>query len=289
MKPKAFYLPGKLGDACLEWPVADQHLRDRVEQAEVWLDPTCKALLPLFEHQPTVSAVKVVKPAQSYGAGGQPWHGDFTTEEHERYEIMSLGFRRMPERQITLQIAGEVPFKTDVRRLATEPGFVVPSQIKMNRLVVHGTFLFPHGSGCPTFWKVFHDVRHDLEDTFDEIIFTGTAEERARALELYPAGPESPYGDFDDDGDFFKLACLMGASRMVMGSGSSGCALSSALKVPTLRVHDPIGEFSKSIWAGLGENQWNETFIGVRKVWPQILASVSRETVESDAAVARGV
>lgn len=278
-KPKAIYLPGKAGDACLQWPVADQWLRDHKEQAEVWLDPTCKVLQNLFLYQPTVSDVKVVAQAKNYSCGGQPWQGEFTTEEHSQYEILSLGFRAMPQRQITLQTAMDAPLMVETRRLATEPAFVVPEHPKANRVVVHGTFR-SHLTGCPTFWKFFHDVREDLEREFDEIIFTGTHGERSRALDLYPAGPDSKYGDFADDGDFLKLAALMGASRLVIGSGSSGCALGAALKVPTFRIHDPINDFSKSIWSGLGERQWNETFIEARKAWPRALAELpAYETV----------
>jgi hypothetical protein len=66
----------------------------------------------------------------------------------------------------------------------------------------------------------------------------------------------------------------MAGSRLVIGSGSSGVALASVLKVPTLRVHDPIGNAPKVIWAGLGDNQWNEEEVALRRLWPEILRTV---------------
>jgi hypothetical protein len=41
------------------------------------------------------------------------------------------------------------------------------------------------------------------------------------------------------------------------------------LKVPCIRVHDPIGEFPRRIWDSLGENQLNDTEIGLRTSWTE--------------------
>ena len=54
----------------------------------------------------------------------------------------------------------------------------------------------------------------------------------------------------------------------MIAAGSSVAALASVLHVPCVRVHDPIGEFPKVIWSGLGENQLNETELSLRKLWP---------------------
>ena len=58
-------------------------------------------------------------------------------------------------------------------------------------------------------------------------------------------------------------------SRAVIGCGSSSVALAGALKVPCIRVHDPIGEFPRRIWDNLGDNQLNDTEIGLRASWPE--------------------
>jgi len=65
------------------------------------------------------------------------------------------------------------------------------------------------------------------------------------------------------------LAKFMAGASLVVGCGSSGVALAGALKVPCIRVHDPIGEAPKVIWSNLGENQLNDTEIGLRKSWPE--------------------
>lgn len=275
MKPKAFFFPGKQGDALLQWPVAYQILHDRNEQGEVWLDSgSCKSLVKLFEAQPCVSAVKLVGPSQNYSCGGQPWQGTFTTEDHVTYEIIPMGFRSFPQRQITLQTALDVPFEIDTDRLATESSLVIPDPIKANRVVVHGGFK-THQTGTPRVWRFFRDVRGELEKRFDEIVFVGTADERSRALELYPA-----YKDFDDHGEFLELARLIAGSSLVIGCGSSNAALASVLHVPCIRVHDLIGEFPRIIWSGLGANQWNETDAALRRMWPEILKELTPEPTE---------
>ena len=270
-KPKAFYFPGKLGDALLQWPVAEQWLRDHDEQAEVWIDPTCTPAQSLFAAEKTVSTVKIVAPADNYTCGGQPWQGKFGTDEHLQYEIVPMGFRAFPQRQITLQTALDCPLKIDTKRLATEPAFHVEHSGKANRVVLHGTFA-SHNSGVPRFWRVLHDIKADLEANFDEIVFVGTPDERGRAMELYP--PSSQWGFFDDHGSFLELAQEIVSARLVMAAGSSVAALGGVLKVPTLRVHDPIGQAPKVIWAGLGDNQWNEEEVAIRTLWPEILRTV---------------
>lgn len=280
MKPKAAYFSGKIGDALLQWPVAEQWLRDHGEQAEVWLDPTCKPLVDLFRREPTVSDVKIVDPAENYSCGGQPWQGKFSTELHNQYEIVCMGFRAFPQRQITMQTAMDCSLKVKPARLATEPAFGIHVP-KQNRVALHGTFT-SHVSGTPGFWRVLWDIRRDLEENFDEIVFTGTAQERERARELYPnahcSRPDA-WRDFDDHGSFLELAELLAGSRLVIAAGSSCAALGSVLKVPTLRVHDDIHGVPKHIWSGLGDNQWNETPAGVRKAWPVISESLRSASV----------
>lgn len=276
-KPKAFWFPGRAGDTLLQAPVAAQWLKDHNEQAEMWLDSgSCSKLADLFVAQSWVSKVELKGPSDTYTCGGQPWHGKFTTEEHVAYEIVPMGMRQFPARQITLQTALDCPLKVETARLATEPAFDVGPVEKANRVVLHGTFQ-SHMSGAPRFWRVLRDIRHDLEETFDEVVFCGTPDERGRARELYPGdtcGPSCVWADFDDHGSFLELARFFSGSRMVIGAGSSGAALGSVLKVPTLRIHDSIGEVAKSVWSGLGKNQWNETELELRAKWPAILEAV---------------
>lgn len=268
-----FYFPGKMGDALLQWPVAYQVARQRQGvQFEAWLDEgTCQPLVPLFEAQPCVSAVKLIPASEHYRCGGQPWQGKFTPEDHNQNEIHSLGMRSFPQRQITLQTLEWLPFEIDRQALALEPSLQVIAGETKNRLVLHGTF--QSNAGAPAFWRLLNRIQGDLEG-FEEIVFVGTPEERARAIELYPQWTE-----FDDHGSFLELAKLIAESRFVIGAGSSVVTLAGNLKVPSLRVHDPIGEAPRVLWSNLGPQQYNETERDLRRIWPEILASVTPKVV----------
>jgi hypothetical protein len=256
------YFPGKLGDSVLQWPAARAWSRKIGKPIDVWLDEkSSKHLKPLLEVQPEVGEVKLTNQSVDYTCGGQPWDGNFPTEVHAEREIVSFGLRAFPSRQITLQTLHDVPMDLGTK-IPDEPQFEVGSVIQENRVVLHGTFT-SHHSGVPGFWKFLNRVQADLDDRFEQVMFVGTEPERRRALELYPR-----WSGYADDGDFLVLARLLAGSRLVMGSGSSVVALGGALRVPTVRVHDPIGEHPKVLWSNLGQNQINETEAGLRKIWP---------------------
>jgi hypothetical protein len=265
-------MPGKLGDAILQFPVARQWSRQTGKKFTLWLDEkTLKPLERLFASQDCVECVEFKPGIASYHIGGQPWHFDLKTEDTLDHVVYHLGFRQFPDRQITLQTALDVPVHIDVKQLS-QPALIIPDPLPGNRVVLHATFT-THQSGTPKFWRFLRDIKADLEEMFDEVIFVGTADERARAMELYPGGtcgPECVWGEFDDHGDFYELARLLAGSRLVIGPGSCGVALASVLGVPAIRVHDPIGEAPRIIWSGLGPNQWNEEEKDLRRLWPGI-------------------
>jgi hypothetical protein len=95
------------------------------------------------------------------------------------------------------------------------------------------------------------------------VCFVGTKDERVRAWELYPK-----WRSFDDGGEFIRLAEYMSGATMMIGSGSSNVVLAGLLGIPTLRVHDPIGDHPKVIWSNLGDNQLNATERELRDEWP---------------------
>jgi hypothetical protein len=101
-----------------------------------------------------------------------------------------------------------------------------------------------------------------LEAIFDDIAFIGSPQDLEVGRMSYPS-----WGTFDDEGDFLKLAQFMVDSRAVIGCGSSSVALAGALKVPCIRVHDPISDLPRRLWDNLGENQLNDTEIGLRSSW----------------------
>jgi len=257
-----FTMPGKLGDSLHEFPVAYWYCVDQKTTCTIWLDETtCKPLVKLFAAQPFVDAVELKPGITSWHMGGQPWDFGLSMKDHMDHEIYHLGMRRFPMRQITLDALDQVPLsitRRDNQRCLT----VVSPAIEHRRLVLHGTFM-SHMSGVPGFWRFLSDQADDLATRFDEIVFVGTDEERARALEVYPQ-----WTSFDDQGDFLKLAEFMANAKMVIGSGSSNVVLASLLGIPCVRVHDPIGEYAKVIWSNLGENQINDTERELRDTWP---------------------
>jgi hypothetical protein len=255
-----FTLPGKIGDALHQWPVAYWHCKATGKKATLWLDEnTLKPLVPLFEAQECVEKVELKPGITSYHMGGQPWNFGVKTADLLEHEVYHLGMRQFPMRQITLETIERLPL--NVTRMEG-PTLTVPVDPQRNRLVLHGTFL-SHTSGAPTVWRFISDRWDEFKTLFDEIAFVGTPAERQRALELYPDAIA-----FDDEANFLNLASYIGSSRMVVGAGSSIVVLAAQLCVPAIRVHDPIGEFPRVIWDNLGENQLNRTELELRDEWP---------------------
>src|SRR5689334_475151 len=99
-----FTMPGRLGDACLQWPVAYHWCAQQEVRCEIWMDEkTCVPLVPLFEAQPCVERVVLRGGVEHYQCGGQPYTMNINTAEHLDHEIVHLGLRGFPSRQITLE------------------------------------------------------------------------------------------------------------------------------------------------------------------------------------------
>lgn len=274
-----FSAPGKTGDLFLQWPVARWYCQSKQKQCELWLDEqSLKPLVPLFEAQPEVAAVKLIPGIENWSMGGQPYDFNLPTATYVEHEVHHLGFRGFPQRQITLQTAQDVAFHVKSAELSAKPGLVIPDPSpKANRCVLHGTFR-THTGGTPTFWRTLYAVRHDLEAMFDEIVFTGTEFEIERARDMYPnrdCQHPAKWKVFEDHGDWLELARYISASRMMIGAGSSGVALGGLLGVPTVRVHDSIGNAPLVIWSALGEHQWNLSELQLRTEWPSIRDTVA--------------
>jgi hypothetical protein len=268
MSETIFTFPGKCGDAIMQFPVAYHWAKQHDAKFTCWMDEkSCKMVAPLFAAQPCVEKVEFKSGIANYNCGGQPWHFDLNNSEFAGRNVYHLGFRSFPERQLTLESLerSNVPVLVDVATLANTNPFEVPtSGEKVNRLVLHGQGVCPHTRATPNFWKFLAANRKEIVNLFDEIVFIGSPQDREVGSIAYPE-----WGSFDDVGDFLKLAELMVNSRAVIGCGSSSVALAGALKVPCIRVHDPIGEFPRRIWDSLGDNQLNDTEIGLRTSWPE--------------------
>lgn len=260
MKRLTFSMPGKIGDALLQWPVAYHYARERNSTFDLWLDEkTLKPLVPLFLSQPCVTDCITAPGIEHWQCGGQPWDFGLKTEDHLEREFVHLGMREFPQRQITLQTLENARFDLEREPLSQEPSIFVRDPMTANRVVLHGTFT-THSSGTPGFWKLIHRIQSELKEMFEEIVFVGDPEERKRALEIYPDAK-----DFDDQGDFYRLAQLIAGSRLVIGAGSSVVALAGTLKIPCVRVHDEIGNHPRVLWSNLGPGQINETELELRK------------------------
>jgi len=268
MGETVFTFPGKAGDAIMQWPIAYWWAKQHDQKFTCWLDEkSCKMVEPLFAAQSCVEKVELRPGIENYACGGQPWHFDLAASEFAGRNVYHLGYRSFPERQLTLESLQRsgVPVEVEVAALANTNSFEVPTPTEfVNRLVLHGQGVCGHSGATPNFWKFLASIREEVRSLFDEVVFVGSQADREVGRIAYPE-----WDSFDDGGDFLKLAGLMVNSRAVMGCGSSPVALAGALKKPCIRVHDPIGGLSRRVWDNLGDNQLNDTEIGLRKSWPE--------------------
>lgn len=259
--------PGRMGDATLQYPVMYQWSKVTGKTFDCWIDEgTCKPLESLFASQPFVGEVKLVKGVESYQCGGQPFHMSLPNSAFAEHTIYHMGFRAFPQRQITLETLENVklPVPIDRKALETEPCFVFdPQPTKRNLLLLHGQAICPHTKQTPAFWKFLAGIHRELDEHFDEVLWLGDKSDREIGSRTYPH-----WSDFDDGGSLLETAKLMGEASCFIGCGSSMAALAQVMKVPAIRVHDPIGEAPRVIWSGLGENQLNETETVLRTEWP---------------------
>jgi hypothetical protein len=267
MSETVFTFSGKGGDAIHQWPVARQWAKQTGEKFTCWMDErTCKPVAPLFAAQPCVEKVEFKPGIVNYNCGGQPWHFDLPTSEFEGRQIFHLGLRKFPDRQLTLECFenSKVPVQYDAGEVARTPMFhVEPLVAEGRRCVLHGQSVYAHTKSSPGFWKFLASVEKELERDFDEVLWVGSERDREVGTRIYPQ-----WKGFDDHGSFLELARLIAGAELVIGTGSSVVTVGGALKVPTVRVHDPIGDHAKRIWDNLAYNSINDTETELRKTWP---------------------
>lgn len=277
MSETVFTLPGKCGDALHQWAVAYWWAQETGKTFTVWTDEkTCGGLKNLFESQACCDKVEFKPGIENHMCGGQPWHFNLQTEDFAGRTVYHLGYRGFPVRQLTLESLehAKISVKIDRRKLAQEPSLKVEAKTS-NLVILHGNPVCPHSRTTPQFWKFLSGIYPELLASFDEIVFVGSVSDREIGVRAYTSCSQ-----FDDGGDWLKLAELVAGSRLVIACGSAVAALGGALKVPTIRVHDPIGGHTKTIWSNLGDNQINDTEIELRKSWPEFKARwLAREVV----------
>jgi hypothetical protein len=161
----------------------------------------------------------------------------------------------------------KVPVVITAEDLASEPALILPKQEPQDLLVLHGQSVCSHSETTPSFWKFITGIRGELRDTFKDIMFVGS-ERDLEVARQFTAWPGATY--FSDGGDILLTAEKMASARAVIACGSSMAALAGALKVPSVRVHDPIANNApKVIWSNLGDSQLNETETTLRTEWPK--------------------
>jgi len=267
MSETVFTFAGKAGDAIHQWPVAWWWAKQTGQKFTCWMDePSCKIVAPLFAAQPCVEKVEFKPGIANYNCGGQPWHFDLPTSEYENRQVFHLGLRAFPARPLTLEAfeGSKVPVNVDPEELARSSVFEVDPLPRTGRLcVLHGQAVYPHTRSTPGFWKFLASISDQLGREFDEVVWVGSARDREIGTRIYPQ-----WKDFDDGGSFLELARLMVGADLVIGTGSSVVTLAGALKVPAVRVHDPIGDHAKRIWDNLAYNSINDTEAELRTTWP---------------------
>lgn len=263
-----FSSPGKLGDAIHQFPVVYWWHRQHQKPYEIWLDEnTCKPLLTLIRCQPGCAGADLKSGIKSYHCGGQPWNFGLEPKDYQDRRVVHLGLRGFPQRQLTLEAfeSSKLGLSVSPQELAETPVFEVPEpRPAANRLLLHGMAVCPHSGSSPGFWRFLASIRNELPKLFDEIVWIGSPRDLEVGTRTYPSWDQT----LDDHGNLLETARLMVGSRMVIACGSSMAALAGALKVPCIRVHDPIGQAAKVIWSNLGSNQLNATELELRKEWP---------------------
>lgn len=250
--------PGKIGDALMQWPLAYWYWKETGNKFHVIVGQTLEPLVPLLETQEPVIDVKVLPRIEHYKQGGQPWDFKLTEDEKKEYdEIHHLGFRTLPDRQLTLYCRTYAPVKPSDEQLS-EPSIFVGEGNRKSLLIVHGT-AFTHagireGTDLrPRVWDVYGTCEQFFRHMFDRVVFIGNDKDR---ITFDREGYEGEW--FEDGGNFLTLAYFMKDAAFVLGAGSCGVVLAGALGVPSLRVHDLLwGEEDFTFWSNIGKLQAN--------------------------------
>ena len=163
-----FTMPGKMGDALMQWPVVHQYIKQTGRRADLWMDEkTCAPLVNLFKSQLGVDDVVLRKGIENYNCGGQPFHFDIDMGEMEDRVIYHLGFRSFPQRQATIQTLQDSRVPAIVPSEGWQPSLVVEGQQEASTLVLHGQAVGAHSGTTPSFWKFLAGIRGEIDGLFD--------------------------------------------------------------------------------------------------------------------------
>ena len=272
MSETVFTFPGKAGDAIHQWPVAYWWARENQKKFTCWMDErSCSMVAPLFAAQPCVEKVEFKPGIEGYQCGGQPYSFDVPEAEYQGKDVTHLGFQHFPQRQITLETLENVKLGLAVTQdeLAEVPSIEAPGEVEgfepdENICLLHGQAIYSNTKGTPKFWTFLSDIQDELPELFSRIVFVGNARDREVGLRLYPG-----WEAFDDKGSFLELAKLMKMAKLVIGCGSSVVSLAGAMKINSVRVHDPIGDYPRQLWDNLQINHLNLPEAELRDAWPK--------------------
>jgi len=243
--------PGKIGDLFMQWPVARAYALDNNIKVDIGIPPFMAGVAFLMDMQPEVEGVYFTPESVMRSWKRDPPPKGISTEPWRRWDTqLEMGFRDMPDDQITLYIADCLGLSKDGDYA---PSLFVGDKVQENYCVLHGTFLTQDGSGSsPPFWAALGNWLQFMMKEFDKIYFIGGIDEMREVRSA-----EFPFEVFDDGGNLLETAQLINNSRLFIGSSSMGAALAGALGVNAIRVHEDIPPLPKKCWDFLLPNQFN--------------------------------
>lgn len=247
--------PGKIGDTLLQWPVAMHWALKHGEKIDVRISEGVEPIGNLLASQSVVNDLKVATGRIiSYNCGGQPWDFDYKPEDTTEYEqVFHCGFRRFPDKQITLFTRDALSLQEDLVDGLFGYQTILAGQVDpKRRLVIHGRRISQSGGDC-LFWGVMKNLlANGIADRFDEIVAVGTRDERLDARSRL-----NVQSTWADNGDWSALALYLANSALLIDAGTGVAALAGAVGTPCIRIHDPIGLQPKTIWSNPQYNQLN--------------------------------
>lgn len=230
-------LPGKIGDALLQWPCVYHWNRETGRRCVLGMPPELRVLDPLFRVQPAVEEIVFLEGIQHFGLGGQPYDFGLRGDQTARWgAVYHLGFRAFPDRPVPVVTRKYLDFKASDEALCHEPSLRAPEP----RKDLGSNFAVLHALYNSALLRTVRDLREDLEACFDRIYLVGLPKEQAffqRGLQGLDGTLSDTWVAYPDTPSYLEVANLLAAARVTLDATSSIACLANALKVPCLVAH----------------------------------------------------
>lgn len=247
--------PGKIGDTLLQLPVAVHWALKHGQKIDAHISEQVEPIGPIIKSLSVIDDVKVATGRiTSYHCGGQPWDFGYKNGDTADYgHVLHCGFRRFPDKQITLFTRDALDLQDDLHDgLFENPYIAFSDPSPKRRLVLHAKRISQSGGDC-LFWPIVKTMLNaGLGNRFDEVVAVGLREERLDARSRL-----NVQSTWADNGDWAALARYLAESALVIDAGTGVAVLAGAVGTPCIRIHDPIGMHPKTIWSNPQRNQLN--------------------------------